>query len=173
MKIVLDTGCIDFYFHDDKDKYKNFREKIINQELSGNEICVTIINYAERISGLNKWIEEIKLPKKEMKNPARIKRDQKIAKIKQIKDFFRIIEENRNVLYLSKKTAEIFANLQFRLKNNNSNNVQKGELKSMHNDIWIASLYIEHSCKFYTSNIKDFKKIKKINNNLNFEHILK
>lgn len=167
MKIVLDTGCIDFFLHDLK--YDIFKKKIVQHEMQGDVITTTIINYAERKAGLNKWIEETKFPKKEVENQAQKERDRKIRKYRQILDFFDIIEND--ILYISKETAEIFANLRFKLKNDNSNNVSKGELKNMYNDIWIASLCIEYSCKLYTSNEKDFKKIKKVDSSLIFEHI--
>jgi len=61
MKIILDTGCIDFFLHNNKGKYRNFKEKIVQHEMQDDIITTTIINYAERKAGLNKWIEEIKV----------------------------------------------------------------------------------------------------------------
>lgn len=148
MIIVLDTGCIDFFLHDSK--YKEFKRKIFEHEKKGDTIATTIINYAERKSGLNKWIGD--------------------EKFKQIIAFFDTVKKNKDLLFLSEKTANLYADIHYKIKFQ-KNSISDGDLKSMHNDIWIASLCIEHSCKIYTSNKNDFKKIKEVDESLNFEYV--
>lgn len=152
MIIVLDTGCIDFFLHNDKNKYKDFKKKIVKHEKNGDTITTTVINYGERRAGLNKFMDT--------------------DKYKQIMEFLSTVEKNDDLIFLSKKTAEIFADLRFKLKNNVDSNISKDELKSMHNDIWTASLCIEHSCKVYTDD-KDFKKIKNVDKKFDFEYVAK
>lgn len=172
MKIVLDTGCIDLFLNNRVSELSDFQKQIQEHELSGDDICVTIINYAERMAGIKQWMSEIKFPKKEQNNSAKKNRDYKIAKIKQIEDFFKILKENGNILNISNKTAHFYSDLHSKLSLAN-NNISKGELKNMHNDLWVTSLCLENSCKLYTCNNKDFEKIGNIDDSLNFEVIPK
>jgi predicted nucleic acid-binding protein len=174
--IILDTGCIDLLLCREGGKYTSFQKKVKRHELKGRTIGTTIINYAERQSGLKKWENQIHFPEKEIekeKNKAEEQRQYKLAKIRQINDFFRIIDDNDSLFGITKNTAIIYANLFFEIKENFLSNVSKKERKSMHNDIWIASICLEHKAKLYTSNKKDFEKIKNIEPNLDVEYVEK
>lgn len=149
MKVVLDTGCIDFFLHDTK--YQYFKDKIReHEEIKGEIVTITIINYAERKAGLEKFARN--------------------KKYLQILEFLKIVCDN--LFYISKETAEIYATLYHKIKDDSSSNVSDDERKRMQNDLWVASLCIEHSCKLYTDD-KHFFKIKKIDNKLDFEYIPK
>lgn len=168
MKIVLDTGCIDLFLKDrDGGYFSDFQQTIQKHELQGDDVCITIVNYGERMSGLKKILKEIRFPKKEEDNSAKKERDNKVRKINQIEQFLKIIKRNHNVLNISYKTAEIYSEIHHKLSITN-NNISQGQLKSMHNDLWIASLCLESTCKLYTSD-KDFEKIWYVDNNLNYK----
>jgi predicted nucleic acid-binding protein len=177
MKIVLDTGCIDLFLEDRVKELSKFQKQIQEHELSGDDVCLTIINYAERMAGIKWWIEELKLPKKERENSAKEKRRSVIAKIQKFEGFFEIVKENKNILNFSYRTAEIYAtlfkNVKLSVTKTFSERGLKCFMKKMHNDLWVASLCIENSCKLYTCDKNDFEKIKDIENALNLEIIVK
>ncbi len=155
--IILDTGCIDFLFDGEHEGLSQFTKKSID---NGEIVTTTVFNYAERESGFKHWERQGYVQEKTR------------YFWKKILDFFDILKENNDLLYPSEKTAQIYADLHFALKNNKNSNVSKGELKNMHNDLWIASLAIEHTAIIYTKNKKDFEKIKIIDKRLRYKHLV-
>jgi predicted nucleic acid-binding protein len=151
--IILDTGCIDSLFDE---KYKDFSESIKKSEDDGKTITTTIFNYAERESGF-----------KHLEQQGSVS-DKKRYLWRKILDFFDILKKNNDLLYPSEETAKIYAELHFNLKNNREINISKGELKNMHNDLWIASLCIENDAKLYSMD-KDMLKIRSIDDRLDIE----
>jgi len=159
--ILLDTGCIDLLLNRKGGGLTDFQKIIKDHEQYGNSVGTTAINCGERRSGLKAWEDQ-----------EYVKEDTKYL-WRKILEFF-VIVESRNMLFSpSNKTAEIYADLHYKMKSDKENNVQKGELKNMHNDLWIASICIENSAKLYTNDKRDMSKIKNIEPSLDIEYIQK
>lgn len=153
MIVILDTWCIDLLY---KENHKDFQETIGIHASNWDIITITMFNYAERISWFREWLHQ--------KTLSENYRDL----LEKIYIFFSNIEDN--ILYPTKNTLEQYADLHYKLK---KNWISQGELKSMHNDIWIASIVLENNALFYTNNKNDFEKIKNIEPDFNFIYIKK
>lgn len=153
MIVIIDTWCIDFLYNE---KHKVFQQTIRKHEDKWDMITTTVFNYAERIAWFQNWLNQKTLS------------ENYTDLLESIYKFLKNIEDN--ILYPTKNTWEQYAKLHYKFK---KNWISQGELKSMHNDIWIASIAIETKALIYTSNKNDFKKIKNIESNFNFAYISK
>ncbi len=159
--IILDTGCIDLLLNRKGGKYSHFQKMVKQNERQGWEIGTTIINYAERLSGVKEW-----------ENKKFIHEDTKYL-WRKILNFFNVLIDKNILFHPSIKAGRFYADLHYKIKSSKKNNVQLEELKRMHNDLWIASICLEQRATLYTTNNKDFQKIKDIEPDFEFQYIKK